>query len=131
MLDKLKEYKELITIMVFFIGGFVWLESHFPTKSDLKSEIASLNCLLEKYMTLTQLQIQGQDLEKKIHEIDVKITSALSDNKKVELSPAMEYVLTELKQDLKNNQDKLRENKKEMEKINNDLQKNVCVKVMP
>ena len=41
MLAKLKEYKELTAIIVFFLGGFLWLEREFdrhPTRGDLKVE---------------------------------------------------------------------------------------------
>ena len=56
-LEKLKQYKEIIAITIFFLGGFFWLQAEFPNKSDLRSEVGSLNCQLKSYMLLTQLQI--------------------------------------------------------------------------
>ena len=56
-LEKLKQYKEIIAIIIFFLGGFFWLQAEFPNKSDLRSEVGSLNCQLKSYMLLTQLQI--------------------------------------------------------------------------
>jgi hypothetical protein len=36
MLDKLKEYKELIAIIVFFLGGFIWLYISSRPRPTLK-----------------------------------------------------------------------------------------------
>jgi hypothetical protein len=34
-LDILKEYKELIAILVFFLGGVLWMFGYFATKQQL------------------------------------------------------------------------------------------------
>jgi|GEM_PF-1338292 len=131
MLQKLKEYKEIIAIVVFFLGGFIWLESQFPKKSDLKSEIKTLNCLLEKYMVLTQLQIHGQKLEKQIQDIKIKIDSTFqinSDGTSPRLSPPMEYELEELRESLSNMKKELKNDNDEMEKVDNELARNICGK---
>ena len=131
MLQKLKEYKEIIAIVVFFLGGFIWLESQFPKKSDLKSEIKTLNCLLEKYMVLTQLQIHGQKLEKQIQDIKIKIDSTFqinSDGTSPRLSPPMEYELEELRESLSNMKKELKNDNDEMEKVHNELARNICGK---
>lgn len=131
MLQKIKEYKELIAIIVFFLGGFIWLESQFPKKSYIKSEVKSLNCLLEKYMILTQLQIRGQKLEKQIQEIDRKMESTFQINSDITnhpLSPAMEYELKELRESLSDKKKELKNNNDEMEKIHNELARNICGK---
>ena len=132
MLEKLREYKELITIIVFFLGGFIWLDTQFPTKSDFKAEMASLNCLLEKYMTLTQLQIRGQELEKQIQDLVKKISEAQPDDpsgRALPLSPAMKLEFEQLKPDLVNRRTDLRSNTTEMEKIRNELARQACGKV--
>ena len=132
MLEKLKEYKELIAIIVFFLGGFIWLDTQFPTKSDLKAEIASLNCLLEKYMTLTQLQVRGQELEKQTQELARRISEVLPDDisgSSSPLSPAMKLEFEQLKSDHAANRDALRSNKTEMKKIQDELARHVCGKV--
>ena len=134
MLEKLKEYKELIAIIVFFLGGFIWLDTQFPTKTDLKAEIASLNCLLEKYMTLTQLQIRGQEIEKQTHELTKKITGILPEDNVstgVSLSPAMRLEFEQLKTELDAQRDDLHKNAKEMEKIRDELGRQICGKVRP
>jgi seryl-tRNA synthetase len=121
MLDKLKEYKEVVTIIVFFLGGFFWLESQFPKRSDL----ATLNCLLEKYMTITQLQIRNQELEQEI----VRIKDQIGNGGSPQLSPAMTIQLDEIKEDLKNRQSDRRDVIQEMDQIRVDLQMQVCGKV--
>jgi len=143
MLDKIKEYKEIITIIVFFLGGFIWLENQFPKKTDLKeetgslktdfkSQIKSLDCLLEKYMTMTQLQIRGQNLEKEINDLEVKIQSTFQVNGQGNtppLSPAMQHELKKLEEDLLAKTKDLQKNNNDMENINNELARNICGKV--
>lgn len=132
MLEKLKEYKEIITIIVFFLGGFIWLYTQFPSKSDFNAEMASLKCLLEKYMTLTQLQIGAQELEKQIQSLAKKVSEAQPDDpsgKALALSPAMKLEFEQLKSDLVGRRTELRSNTTEMEKIRNELGRQVCGKV--
>jgi len=134
MLQKLQEYKELIAIIVFFLGGFAWLNNQFPTKSDLKAEIQALNCLLEKYMTLTQLQIRGQELEKQTHELAKQLTGILPEDNggtSITLSPAMKLELDEKKADLEAQRDSLRSNVNDMNKIRKELERQICRKVSP
>ena len=52
MIAKIKEYKEVITFLLLFIGGFFWLHNTYPTKDDLGKETKILKCLLEKYMQI-------------------------------------------------------------------------------
>jgi hypothetical protein len=129
MIERLKEYKELIAIIVFFFGGFFWLNDQFPTKKDLSNEIASLNCQLDKYMTLTQLQIHGQELVKQAQELTDRISNMESSTENVPLSPAMKFELEKLKSDFKYNREKHRKNKAEIRKVLDDLARNVCKKV--
>jgi hypothetical protein len=138
ILQKLNEFKELITIIVFFLGGFVWLDSQFPTREDLKREsedlkreISITNCLLDKYMVLTQLQIKQQQLDKLTSELKMRIATATpSENDgNMFLSPAMKLELEQLKEDLKFRKNDLDSNLKEMEKLRDELARNDCRKV--
>ena len=126
MLGKLKEYKELIAIIVFFLGGFIWLNSQFPKKSDLEAKIGSLNCQLEKYMTLTQLQIRGQELGKQAQDLMTRILDVENYSENVVLSPPMKINLDQMKSDLKHNREKHRSNKDEIATILDELARNVC-----
>ncbi len=129
LVERLNEYKELIAILVFFLGGFIWLDTQFPTKSDLKAEIASVNCLLEQYMTLTQLQVRGQELEKQVQELGRRISEVLPDDisgSSLPLSPAMKLEFEQLKSDHAANRDALRSNTTEMKKIQDKLGRHVC-----
>ena len=80
-LEKLKQYKEFIAIIIFFLGGFFWLQAEFPNKSDLnaqvgllntnlKTEVGSLNCLLDSYMLLTHLQISVMETASEIQNLE-------------------------------------------------------------
>ena len=129
MFNKLKEYKELVAIIVFFLGGFIWLNNQFPTKSDLTAEVETLNCLLEKYMTLTQLQIRGQVLEKQLQNLADRISEMESTRGNVDLSPAMTFEFDRLKSDFEHKRNEYRSNKAEIDKILDELGRNVCRKV--
>ncbi len=136
MLEKLKEYKELMAIIVFFLGGFIWINNQFPTKSDLSAEKSdlsaengSLNCLVKKYMSLTQLQIRGQELVKQMQDLATTITDMETNSENVLLSPAMLFELDQLKADLGHDTEKFRSNKAEIKNIMDELARNVCRKV--
>ncbi len=50
-----REYKEIITLVVFFLGGLFWLQRTYPDRdyvdskvSHVDSKISQLNCLLTK-----------------------------------------------------------------------------------
>jgi|APSaa5957512622_1039677.scaffolds.fasta_scaffold231735_1 hypothetical protein len=126
MIEKLKEYKELIAIIVFFLGGFLWLHNQFPTKNDLIKEIAFLNCQLDKYITLTQLQIRGQTLAKNAQDLANRISGMETGIEDVALSPAMKFELEKLKSDFKYNREKYRKNQAGIENILDDLARSVC-----
>lgn len=127
MLEKLKEYKELIAILVFFLGGFAWIQGQYPTKTDLKSQVTVLECLLQKYMALTQLQIHGQQLQQEIQERRKQIQMMEG----MQLSPAMQSDLEEKRKDLGGTQGDLKTNLAEINKINDELRRNVCGRVTP
>ncbi len=131
MLDKLNQYKELIAIIVFFLGGFFWLQSEFPNKNDLKSELGSIRCQLDQYMKLTQLQILSQDQEKQLVTLKTQLSNSgqeANGNNTQLLSPAMRIELDQLKQDFTSTREQLRQTTVEMAKIRQELQRGICVK---
>ncbi|MEH6444452.1 MAG: hypothetical protein V7784_11195 [Oceanospirillaceae bacterium] len=89
MLEKLKEYKELISIILFFLAGFSWFNNQFPTKNDLSNEIKVVNCLLQNYMELTQLQIEYQNNLPLLDTLTKEINRLKSDSLSLELSPPL------------------------------------------
>lgn len=124
MLEKLKEYKELIAIVVFFLGGFFWLENEFPKKKD----ITVLDCQLKKWMELTQLQMKSHDLEIKVQELE-SVINAYPDvpgSKQATLPPAVQKVLDSKKADLSGSKVDFKENKARIEAITLELQRNSC-----
>jgi len=128
MLEKIKEYKELIAIIVFFLGGFIWLNNQFPSKNDLKAEVGFLDCLLNKYMTLTQLQLHGQELAKEAEDLKKKIAEMETDSGEVHLLPAMKFELKQFKSDFEHNRKKYRNNIAQIKKIMDELNRHDCRK---
>jgi len=125
MLAKLKEYKEIISLVIFFLGGVFWIQNQFPNKEDL----ASVRCLLNGYMKLTQLQIRSQELDKKRYNLSQQLTGAPSNNgsnDEIEFSPAMMMELEQLKADYKNTQDEFRQTNLDMTELRDELQRGVC-----
>jgi hypothetical protein len=133
MLEKLKEYRELIAIVVFFLGGFFWLQAEFPSKSDLKAELGSIRCLLDSYMKLTQLQNLSHDQDKQLDELSRKLSEASRDDisgSGLSISPAMRVGLEQLKSDYAATRNQLGQTTKEMAKIKDDLERAVCGRVI-
>ena len=126
MLKRLNEYKEMITIIVFFLSGFVWLDNQFPTKTDLTQKIGTLDCRVDKYMTLTQLQIRGQDLFKQIQEKANHITERENFISTANLSPAMNFEFNELKSEFEYIKEQYRNNKTKIVDAMDQISRNVC-----
>lgn len=135
MLAKLKEYQELIAIIVFFLGGFFWLESQFPQKTDLESvkqelqqENSVLKCLLKKNMMLVQDQIQASALEKNIKEKSeyIYFLSEKLNTEAQPMSPVMLLKLNEAKEDVAAKKDELKKVIARMQEIKNQLEINSC-----
>jgi len=124
MLEKLKEYKELIAIVGFFLGGFFWLENEFPKKKD----ITVLDCQLKKWMELTQLQMKSHDLEIKGQELESVINNYpdVSGGQKTTLPPAVQHILDSKNSDLSANKVDFKDNKAKIETIMLELQRNSC-----
>ncbi len=133
MLEKLREYKEVLTIIVFFLGGFFWIQKQYPTKTDLKLEIGVLNCLLDKYMSLTQLQIRGRDLERQAQELSTEISAFGDDQDRphAPISPAMRQELEAKKADLVAVRSDLKTNTSAIQMTGDELARNLCGKVTP
>lgn len=148
MLGKLKEYKEIIAIVVFFLGGLTWLHKEFPDKKDVESQqqhlqanlksqkralearLASLQCLVDKYMQLTQLQIQNATLAKDIDTLETaRDTTNANGHGDVQLSPELKHQFAAMMQDLANKTARWNANDAEMQKVSDQLQRNVCMKV--
>lgn len=131
MLDRLKEYKELIAVMIFFLGGVWWIQDKFPTKSDLKAQISVLECLLGEYMTLTQLQIGHQQLEREIERLNrqINLFQPAGGSGGPALSPAMKQEMSDLVKNRADAQDNLKRVHSEMESINEKLKTHACRKV--
>jgi hypothetical protein len=131
MLERLKEYKELIAIIIFFLSGVFWLQSTFPSKNEMKTELVSIRCLLDSYMKLTQLQILSQEQDKQVTELRQKLAQVPPDNASggLAISPAMRAEFEQLKEDYATSRNQLGQTTQEMAKIRDELARGVCGKV--
>jgi hypothetical protein len=57
-LKPIKEYKELITVIVFFVGGALWIFGYFATKHQVKQ----LQCLLNANISFLQGRLDSGSL---------------------------------------------------------------------
>ncbi|MDD2775736.1 MAG: hypothetical protein PHU06_07265 [Gallionella sp.] len=131
MLERLKDYKELIAIIIFFLSGVFWLQSTFPSKNEMKTELVSIRCLLDSYMKLTQLQILSQEQDKQVNELRQKLTQVPPDNVSggLAISPAMRAEFEQLKLDYATSRNQLGQTTRDMAKIRDELARGVCGKV--
>lgn len=132
MLERLKEYKELIAIIAFFLGGFFWLQTQFPSKNDLKDELGSIRCQLNSYMKLTQLQILSQEQERQLSALKIQLSGASREEASGSasaISPAMMVELEQIKLDFSNTRNQLGQTTTEMKKIRDSLELGACGKV--
>ena len=134
LLERIGQYKELLGIMVFFLGGFFWIQNQFnqfPTKTDVKSEVGILNCLLNEYMSLTQLQIRGRDLERQVQDLSDELTAFGADQNRAHpaISPAMQQALEAKKADLVAARGDLKTNTDAIQKTGDELARNLCGQV--
>ena len=58
VLDSIKEFKELIAVIVFFIAGALWVFGYFATKDQLKT----LHCITNANMEFLQGQMDSNTL---------------------------------------------------------------------
>jgi hypothetical protein len=138
ILDKLKQYQDIIGIVLFFLGGFFWIQTQFPQKSDLESvkqelqkENGILRCLLKKNMVLVQDQIQASALEKNIKEknefADILARQLDKMSSGTEgVSPAMQSRLDETREEIANKKEELKAVILRMQTTKNELEINSC-----
>lgn len=122
MIAKLNQYKEVITIAAFFLGGFAWIESQYPKRGDLEV----LECLLMEYMTLTQQQIRAQDLEKQAIDLQARLADPHLASSETGLSPALRMVLDDQRTELGALRKELLTLERSMREIEDKLQRNSC-----
>lgn len=58
ILGSIKEFKELIAVIVFFVSGILWVFGYFATKDQLKS----LHCITNANMEFLQGQMDSNTL---------------------------------------------------------------------
>jgi hypothetical protein len=75
LLSKLKEYKELISIMVFFLGGGFWINSTFATKTY----VARMQCLLGATIQRVDNEAQSRIFQSDIIDHNVKLVRLQKD----------------------------------------------------
>lgn len=61
-LNRLKEYKEFIAIVLFFLAGFLWIYGYFATKEQL----SEVRCLMDANITLLSGQVQSNVLAQQL-----------------------------------------------------------------
>lgn len=124
LLHVLNEYKEILTVIIFFLGGVFWIQNHFPTKTDLISQLSLIKCQLDGYMQLTQQQVRHEQITAQIAQLTQQLESA----KTVALSPSMEESLADLRTQKAQLLAAGDAASAAMQKINDDLGRNVCAK---
>lgn len=140
MLSRLKEYKEFIAILVFFLGGFFWIDKEFPKKTDLESQVSAveasvtsevrvLKCLLEQYMLVTQLQMRARETEREVRGLTddlIDRQTAAGEVQPVNLTPAMRMELETLRDTLSRKREELAETNSRIKEIRNELERQSC-----
>lgn len=71
-LTRLMDYKEFVAILVFFIGGAMWIWGYFATKSQLDD----LHCLMNANVTLIQGKMDAASISQTMVD-NVKAASLL------------------------------------------------------
>jgi hypothetical protein len=101
LLSVLGEYKEFITILVFFLGGVLWIFGYFATKNQLeevhsgiKNQVQELRCLLNANRDFLQGRMDSANLSQMLVE-NIQETNPLS--QKPSLTPDEQSRLSRLK----------------------------------
>ncbi|MEM9059031.1 MAG: hypothetical protein AAGD13_01090 [Pseudomonadota bacterium] len=142
MLEKLKEFRELIAILLFFTGGFIWIESRYAAKDDFdkvsqsltginlematRDDLKVMQCLLTEYMKLTQLQIRAQDIEKQVADLLESLKDPRLASNTDQLPPALKAVLQTHYADLDAKRAALNEVDVEMGGVRQKLERQEC-----
>lgn len=122
-LQRLNDFKEFIAILVFFLGGVVWIYDYFATKQQL----VQFNCLLTASISIARADADTKYLSDKIVEIDLQATELDEKRLKGPLSAAEKKRLIELTNDSKNKQNEFAAAKQRFEESNQKIQSNLCV----
>lgn len=139
MLARLKEYKELITIVLFFLGGFFWIENRYVQTTELngvnarfdtvakEDSLNILNCKVDKYMRLTQLQVEAAEVKELIEGLEDDLASFQVAS--VEVTPAMRNAIQRSEKELSNQLDRLFAVDTEVRALSDELARQVCSEV--
>lgn len=84
LLSRLNEYKELITIVMFFLGGAIWLYSAFATKAY----VGNIRCLLGATIERVDNEAQSRTIKADIVEGNTKIEQLKADLTKAQSTGA-------------------------------------------
>lgn len=157
LLSKLKEYREFIAIVAAALGGFVWFNNIVAKQNDLvdvKSQISTLarkddlssveqrlallattdevnrlNCLLDLYMTLTQVQV-GQLGFKELRDENAAALRVVKTALETNENPATRQTLLnrqlELERKITLQEEKLAALEDEADQIDRDLKTDKC-----
>jgi methyl-accepting chemotaxis protein len=126
MIEKLKEYRDLIGLVVFFLGGLFWVQNQFPTKTDLSDQLGVVKCQLRSYMSLTQDELHVQDLTGKIQDIDQQL-AALSEGT-AQTSPSIAGMVEKQRSDRDSYLADLKTTNTQMSDITQSLERQECGK---
>ena len=132
VLERLSDYKEVISVIVFFLGGLYWVDGHFPSRDDLNNKIGVLNCKVDAYMDLTQHQIRQKNLEDDTARIDQQRQfydesgNAQSGHPTAAMQQQRKEILDKLDNDRATDQKQLEANQAEMFQIGYKLEKQLC-----
>jgi len=88
LIEALKPWKEIITILVFFGGGTIWIAGYFATKRQLDD----LRCYARESIAAaraeTTLRTSFEDIIQKSHKVDILDTkskeSSLGESERIE-----------------------------------------------
>jgi hypothetical protein len=122
MLDVLHKYKEMITLMVFFMGGFFWLQREYASKNELTQQlsltnqrIARLNCLLEANIDGVTAQLKLRILPVSIEQAEFKLATLQANV--TSMSPVHQDLLQSAKRQLEIYRDELQKIKVDSEQL--------------
>ena len=114
-IQKLSEYREFIVILIFFIGGFLWIYEYFATRS----QVGELNCLLRENINVVDGQMQTKFILESMKKNGLRYEKLLKLKEDNKLTLSEQEELIELKNEAKLLDEQL---KKEQEKFRNSWQ---------
>lgn len=126
---RLKEYKEFIVILVFFVSGFMWIFSYFATKDQVRvlqcltnHNIILIESRMQKKFLFDELTQKGMELEKLVPQVDI----SKSENNKSELSAEEKEKVIRLKEQMEIIRANLIETQIKHDEAFNYLKSNKC-----